>query len=112
MQYFDDGPDDEPLVYDIRDFLHNAMPAPIHTVDLAVEDTVQSSVRQEQPEFEMPERGELLSLELKRTAKSEMWLKNQRKFDTSWNQTYDLDQDAHVVPLLRYVVASRSTYRP
>ena len=40
-------------------------PAPIHTVDLPVEDTVQSSVSQEQPEVGMSERGELLSLELK-----------------------------------------------
>ena len=37
VQYFDDGPDDdEPLVYDICDFLHNAMPDPIYAVELPV----------------------------------------------------------------------------
>ena len=71
------------------------MVAPDHTVDIHERTTF---VGREQVEFKMPERGELLPLELKTVARPETWLKNQKKNDLSWNQTYDSVQDIHDVP--------------
>ena len=74
VQYADDAEDDEPLTYDIVEFVNNAMIAPKHVVDLAA-DVNETSVGHEQSEFKMSERGELLTVELKKTARPEMWAK-------------------------------------
>ena len=65
VKYFEDKEEEEPCTYDILEFIANAAPAPCH-VDLTRD--VGASVSREQPVFEMPERPELLPVQLKKKA--------------------------------------------
>ena len=65
VKYFEDKEEEEPCTYDILEFIANAAPAPCH-LDLTRD--VGASVSREQPVFEMPERPELLPVQLKKKA--------------------------------------------
>ena len=71
VQYVDDGEDDEPLTYDIVDFIHSADPAPCHIVDLS--DQTETAVSLEQPKFEMQERAELTPLQKRKVSDPKSW---------------------------------------
>ena len=64
----------------------NAHPAPSH-LDVVDADSASSAITHEQTPFVMKERGELLPLQRKRLSDPSKWIKNQRKFDTTWGNT-------------------------
>ena len=75
VEYFDDK-DEEPIQYNIVDFIGAADPAPCHVIEIVADaETTNDAVGFEQPAFQPQERGELLPLQRRHFASPQLWKK-------------------------------------
>ena len=76
VEYFDDK-DEEPIQYNIVDFIGAADPAPCHVIEIVADaETTNDAVGFEQPAFQPQERGELLPLQRRHFVSPQLWKKS------------------------------------
>ena len=100
VRYFDDSDDDEPIVYDVHDFITSADPAPVHINLVSGEVDFDFHVGRDQPDFEPQKRGEILPLLRKHVSDPKTWKNRDRKFDdVQQSSFFSSEEQTGLVPL-------------